>query len=147
MRSTRIPGVTDTVDSKVRSRMMSGIKAKNTKPEMLVRRYLHSMGFRYKLHNSSLPGKPDIVLPKYRTIVFVHGCFWHRHSGCMLAYTPKSNVEAWQKKFETNVARDKKVLAELANTDWQVLIIWECDLRKKSSEALLALSNAILSKY
>ena len=139
--------MTDTVDSKVRSRMMSGIKAKNTKPEMLVRRYLHGMGFRYKLHNSSLPGKPDIVLPKYRTIVFVHGCFWHRHSGCMLAYTPKSNVEAWQKKFVDNVMRDNKILAELANTDWQVIIIWECDLRKKASEALLALSNAILSRH
>lgn len=100
--------MTDIVDRKVRSRMMSGIKAKDTKPEMLVRRYLHSMGFRYQLHNKKLLGSPDIVLPKYKTVVFVHGCFWHRHSGCALAYNPKSNIEAWQKKFNGNITRDKK---------------------------------------
>jgi DNA mismatch endonuclease (patch repair protein) len=124
--------------------MMSGIKAKDTQPEMLVRRYLHGMGFRYQLHNSKLPGRPDIVLPKYKTIIFVHGCFWHRHSGCTLAYNPKSNIEAWQKKFKGNIARDKKNLAELADLGWRVIIIWECNLRKNKSESLTALSNAIL---
>lgn len=136
--------MTDIVDRKVRSRMMSGIKAKDTQPEMLVRRYLHGMGFRYRLHNSKLPGRPDIVLPKYKTVVFVHGCFWHRHSGCALAYNPKSNVEAWQKKFNGNITRDKKNLAELADLGWRVIIIWECNLRKNASEFLTALSNAIL---
>lgn len=136
--------MTDVVDRKVRSRMMSGIKAKDTQPEMLVRRYLHGMGFRYQLHNSKLPGRPDIVLPKYKTIIFVHGCFWHRHSGCTLAYNPKSNIEAWQKKFKGNIARDKKDLAELADLGWRVIIIWECNLRKNASESLTALSNAIL---
>lgn len=136
--------MTDIVDSKVRSRMMSGIRAKDTKPEMMVRRYLHGLGFRYRLHNRSLPGRPDIVLPKYNTIIFVHGCFWHRHSGCSLAYMPKSNAEAWQKKFESNVNRDKKVWAELTNAGWKVIIVWECSLRKNANKSLEALSNSII---
>ena len=123
--------------------MMASIKSKNTKPEMLVRKFLHGHGFRYRLHDKSLPGKPDIVLPKYKTIILIHGCFWHRHSGCVLAYTPKSNVEVWQKKFADNVKRDIEVLNELTNAGWKVLIVWECRLRKDSSNYLEEISYAI----
>jgi len=137
--------LTDIVDSNVRSRMMSGIKSKDTQPEMIVRRYLHGLGFRYRLHSSSLPGRPDIVLPKYRTIIFVHGCFWHRHLNCSLAYTPKSNVEMWQKKFSNNVSRDNKVYTDLNHTGWKIIIVWECSLRKNANKTLVALSTAILN--
>lgn len=107
---------------------MSGIKGKNTKPELLLRSALHAQGFRFRIQRKDLPGKPDIVLPKYKTIIFVHGCFWHRHPGCKYAYTPKSNVEFWKNKLEGNVARDRITKEKLEALQWRVLIIWECQI-------------------
>jgi DNA mismatch endonuclease (patch repair protein) len=118
--------VADVVDKATRSRMMSGIRGKNTLPEMLVRSFLHASGFRYRLHVKDLPGKPDIVLPKYRTVVFVHGCFWHQHPGCRNAVMPKSNRKFWQEKLEGNVERDRRNVAALRKAGWRCLKIWEC---------------------
>lgn len=119
----------DIVDSITRSRMMSGIKGKDTRPEMVVRRFLHSKGFRYRLHASKLPGKPDIVLPKHRVVIFVHGCFWHRHKGCKYATNPDQNKNKWQEKFSQNVDRDQKQVQRLMEQGWRVIIVWECGLR------------------
>ncbi len=107
---------------------MSNIRGKNTKPELIVRRYLHSQGFRYRLHVKKLPGKPDIVLPKYKAVVFVHGCFWHQHHGCKYAYMPKTNTKMWRTKFESNVARDRLAIESLHNLGWRSIIIWECQI-------------------
>lgn len=98
----------DIVDKKTRSKMMAGIGSKNTKPEIYIRRFLFSRGFRYRLHDKNLPSSPDIVLYKYRVVIFVHGCFWHKHQGCKLSYVPKSNTIKWQEKFSANVIRNKK---------------------------------------
>lgn len=100
--------MTDVFTPEKRSDVMSRIKGRNTKPELVVRSLLHRMGYRFRLHRTDLPGKPDIVLPRYRTVIFVHGCFWHRHKGCRLAYTPKSRMEFWSTKFESNMIRDKQ---------------------------------------
>lgn len=108
---------------------MSGIKGKNTKPELLLRSALHAQGFRFRIQRKDLPGKPDIVLPKYKTIIFVHGCFWHRHPGCKYAYTPKSNVEFWTNKLEGNVTRDRLTEQTLEEMGWRVLIVWECEIK------------------
>ena len=123
-----------------RSWNMSRIRGKNTKPEILVRSILHRNGFRFTVNgpkNRQLPGKPDIVLPKYHRIILVHGCFWHRHPGCKYAYTPKSRIESWQKKFEENMARDRRNLASLTELGWEVTIVWECELRTPKSAASL----------
>lgn len=120
----------DIVDKETRSRMMSGIRGKNTKPEMIVRRALHKAGYRYRLHAKDLPGKPDIVLPKYRTVIFVHGCFWHHHD-CKNFKWPKTREEFWRKKIEGNVKRDKRAYAALEALGWKVVIIWECETREK----------------
>lgn len=122
----------DRLTREQRSRNMSAIKGKNTKPEITVRKYLHNSGFRFRLHKKGLPGKPDIVLAKWKTVVFVHGCFWHRHKGCKHAYTPKSNVESWQDKFDSNVRRDLKNNEELRKLGWKVLVIWECEVKHKN---------------
>lgn len=119
----------DVVDAATRSRMMAGIKAKNTKPEMIVRRALHKAGFRFRLHRKDLPGKPDIVLPKYRTVIFVHGCFWHGH-GCRNFKWPKTRVEWWREKIGKNVARDAEKSEALRKMDWKVETLWECEIRK-----------------
>ncbi|AAS97315.1 very short patch repair endonuclease [Nitratidesulfovibrio vulgaris] len=119
----------DIVDSATRSRMMSGIKGRNTKPERLVRSYLHAAGFRFRLHRKDLPGCPDIVLPRYRAIIFVHGCFWHRHEGCNLASFPATRVDFWESKFAANVERDRRNETALAEAGWRVIIIWECQIR------------------
>lgn len=119
----------DIVDSATRSRMMSGIKGRNTKPERLVRSYLHAAGFRFRLHRKDLPGCPDIVLPRYRAIIFVHGCFWHRHEGCYLASFPATRVDFWESKFAANVERDRRNETTLAEAGWRVIIIWECQIR------------------
>jgi DNA mismatch endonuclease (patch repair protein) len=121
--------MTDIVSKKVRSRMMSGIRGKNTKPEIKVRSMLHKMGYRFRLHMKDLPGKPDIVLPKYHTVVFVHGCFWHRHSGCKYAYTPKSRSDFWNEKFKKNVERDSANREGLQKAGWVVLTVWECETK------------------
>ena len=109
---------------------MSQIKGKNTKPEELVRRYLFSHGFRYRKNVSTLPGKPDIVLPKYKTCIFVNGCFWHKHEGCRYFVWPKNNAEFWKKKITGNVERDLRQQNELRLLGWNVVVIWECELKK-----------------
>ncbi|MYC65079.1 MAG: DNA mismatch endonuclease Vsr [Acidobacteriia bacterium] len=122
--------MTDTVTPKRRSEIMSNIRAKGMKPEMAVRRIAHAMGYRYRLHRKDLPGKPDLVFPGRRKVIFVHGCFWHQHSdaACRIARRPKSNRDYWLPKLEGNVARDAKHQAELAELGWKVLVIWECDV-------------------
>lgn len=132
----------DVVDRATRSRMMSGIRGRDTKPELVVRSYLHRAGLRFRLH-AKLPGKPDLVFPKYRTVVFVHGCFWHRHAGCKYATVPATNRAFWQKKFSDNVLRDKKVLGMLRSLGWRVIVAWECQL---SEQALDLLSHEITQK-
>lgn len=123
--------VTDIVSPEVRSRMMSGIRAKDTRPELVLRRALHALGFRYRLHVRNLPGKPDLVFPKYRAIIQVHGCFWHRH-GCSKTTNPTSNSEFWQAKFDRNVERDREIDRQLRERGWRVGTVWECELSKKS---------------
>lgn len=106
---------------------MSRIKGKDTKPERKVRSWLHQHGFRFRLHRKDLPGTPDITLPKYKTVIFVHGCFWHRHDECRYAYTPKSRAEFWEKKFNENIERDKRNHEDLERLGWSVKVIWECE--------------------
>jgi len=117
----------DIISEERRSWNMSRIRGKDTKPEIKVRSMLHRMGYRFRLHRKDLPGKPDIVLPKYNTVIFVHGCFWHRHKGCKFAYTPKSRVDFWNAKFDDTVARDKRNRKQLQAKGWNVEIIWECE--------------------
>lgn len=127
--------MTDVVDRATRSRMMSGIRGRDTKPEKQVRSYLHRGGLRFRLH-ASLPGKPDLVLPKHHAVVFVHGCFWHRHSGCRYATTPSSNIEFWQEKFDANVARDKRVTRQLRKAGWRVFVVWSCHITERRMQSL-----------
>lgn len=121
--------MTDIVDNRRRSEMMAGIKARDTAPEIAVRCIAHELGLRFRLHRKELPGRPDLVFPKHRLAVFVHGCFWHRHEGCRYAYTPKSRVAFWTEKFAGNVARDKRNEEALHDLGWKVLVIWECETR------------------
>lgn len=125
-----------------RSRNMSRIPSKNTKPEEIVRKYLFGQGFRYKKNVSNLPGKPDIVLPKYKTVVFVNGCFWHAHKGCKWFVPPKSNTEFWGKKFAYNIERDKRNYKKLEDLGWRVIIVWECEIRHSDSQRSLELLKA-----
>ena len=120
--------MTDTISEERRSWNMSRIKAENTNPERLVRSLLHRMGYRFRIHRKDLPGRPDIVLPKYNTVIFVHGCFWHRHKGCKRATMPKSRVGYWENKFFKNVERDKENKKKLKKIGWKVLVIWECEI-------------------
>lgn len=122
----------DIVDSATRSRMMSGIRSRNTKPELVLRKALHALGFRYSLNQKDLPGKPDLVFRKYNAVIFVHGCFWHRHKNCKLASTPATNPEFWQEKFIRNVERDKEHILTLQNIGWRTGIVWECSLRSSN---------------
>lgn len=130
--------MTDIVDQQTRSRMMSGIRGKNTKPELALRRALHARGFRFRLHSKKVHGRPDLVLPKYHSVVFVHGCFWHRHEGCRYATTPATRSEFWQAKFAANVARDSVVRGALLDQGWRVATIWECALRKPEQVSVAA---------
>jgi DNA mismatch endonuclease (patch repair protein) len=114
-----------------RSQVMSRIRSKNTRPEILVRSLLHSMGYRFRIHRRDLPGHPDIVLPKYRAVIFVHGCFWHQHPGCPNAVMPKTNTEKWKTKLEQNVERDRQHLTHLKALGWRCLVIWECEIEKQ----------------
>lgn len=127
----------DVHDRETRSYNMSRIKGKDTNPEEIVRKYLFSQGFRYRKNDKRLPGKPDIVLPKYKTVIFVNGCFWHRHEGCRYFVWPKSNSEFWRKKIERNVERDKEKTAGLVAAGWKVLVIWECELKPAVREDTL----------
>jgi DNA mismatch endonuclease (patch repair protein) len=137
--------MTDIVSKEVRSKMMSGIRGKNTKPEIQVRSLLHKMGYRFRLHRKDLPGKPDIVLPKYKVVVFVHGCFWHRHSGCRYAYTPKSHIAFWEEKFRKNIERDNDAQTKLENLNWKVLTVWGCET--SAVPALMAKLELFLTGY
>ncbi len=125
--------------------MMSRVSSKDTKPEKIVRSFLHRSGFRFRLHVMNLPGKPDLVLARYKAVIFVHGCFWHRHKDCKKATTPQSRKEFWAEKFKRNVIRDKENCQALRRDDWKVLVIWECELTnaQKRSESLANLVTAL----
>lgn len=120
-----------------RSYNMSQIRGKNTKPEELVRKYLFSQGFRYRKNDPRLPGKPDIVLPKYKTVIFVNGCFWHGHEGCRYFVWPKNNAEFWKAKISGNIQRDAQSIRLLRDQGWNVIVVWECELKKANREATL----------
>lgn len=123
---------------------MSRIKNRDTKPELIVRSLLHRKGYRFRLHRKDLPGKPDIVLPRFKKIIFVHGCFWHRHKGCRYSYKPKSRINFWQEKFSQNVKRDQEVHDALLKLGWEVHVIWECETKK--SEVLDKIVEKIFSQ-
>ena len=129
--------------SEQRSRNMSAIKSKNTKPEIKVRKVLHSMGYRFRLHSKDLPGSPDIVLPKYKTVIFVHGCFWHRHKNCKYASTPKTRQEFWEAKFRENINRDKLNQENLSSKGWKIIIVWECEIKDKDFDLNRLFKNEI----
>lgn len=126
----------DNLSQQERSRLMARIKGTNTKPEMIVRSLLHRMGYRFRLYAKKLPGSPDLVLPKYKTVVFVHGCFWHRHEGCPKTTRPKTRVEFWDEKFHANVERDGRKEAELRTLGWNVIVVWQCETESKNLEQL-----------
>jgi DNA mismatch endonuclease, patch repair protein len=123
----------DPPPSPERSAQMALVKGKGTKPEMFVRRLVHRMGYRYRLHRRDLPGHPDLTFPSRRKVIFVHGCFWHRHSGCKSTRTPKTRVDFWERKFNDNVRRDVAAQEALVAKGWQVLVIWECEIRDVSA--------------
>ena len=126
----------DTLTPEQRSINMSKIRSKDSKPEITVRKMLFKEGFRFRIHDKKLPGKPDIVLKKYKTVIFVHGCFWHQHENCKRANMPKSNIEYWAPKIERNVQRDKEHAETLKEKGWQVIVVWECELKNKNNEKL-----------
>lgn len=135
----------DLVDKATRSRMMSGIKGKNTKPEMVVRQALHRAGFRFRIHARGLPGKPDLLLPKWRAAIFIHGCFWHRHEGCRFTTTPATRPGFWSEKFAANVIRDQRTQAALADAGWRVATVWECAVRRDPAGTTGRLTHWIIS--
>lgn len=122
----QIIGMVDKLTSEQRSRLMSQVRGKDTKPELVVRRLVHSLGYRFRLHRRDLPGSPDLVFPSRRKVIFVHGCYWHRHD-CKKATTPKSNTAFWQKKFDDNVMRDNKNLRDLKALGWEAMVVWQCE--------------------
>jgi DNA mismatch endonuclease (patch repair protein) len=127
----------DRITPAARSKTMAAIRSKDTKPEKWVRSALHGQGFRFRLHNKKLPGSPDLVLRKYRAVIFINGCFWHQHEGCKAAHLPKSRQDFWRQKFARNVARDQKVLYQLKIIGWRAAIVWECGLKKSCRDAML----------
>lgn len=131
----------DVVSPEVRSRMMSGIRGKNTKPELLLRRGLHALGFRFRLHDKKLPGSPDLVFPKYHAVLFVNGCFWHGHQGCRYFKVPSTRQEFWLAKIEANQARDERVHADLIESGWRVGTVWECATRKDAIRSVEAVAG------
>ena len=137
----------DIVSEKKRSAMMAGVRQKNTKPELLIRKQLHRLGLRYRLHVKKLPGSPDLVFPKYKAVVFVHGCFWHQHPGCRKSRRPESRGEWWNEKLQKNVERDRRKKLALKRQGWRVLTIWECDILHHPEEAAGDLCRKIRSSY
>lgn len=144
----------DVLSRDARSALMSRIRSTDTQPELIVRRLLHRLGYRFRIHDRRLPGTPDIVLPKYRAVVFVHGCFWHRHAGCQLAYTPKSRRSFWKNKFLQNVRRDQRNRRRLRSLGWRAFVVWQCEtgdtdlLATRISQALESCRNrSIPAKY
>lgn len=138
--------MTDFLTPAERSERMSRIRGKHTRPEITLRKALYRLGMRYRLHGAGLPGKPDIVFPRYKAIVFVHGCFWHRHPGCSIATTPKSNIDFWLDKFQKNIARDTKVVQALELLGWRVFVVWECSLSSATKASSTAEQIAKLIK-
>lgn len=136
--------MTDVHSKEIRSYNMSKIKGKDTKPELLVRKFLHKNGYRYRIHVKDLPGKPDVVLPKYKTVIFVHGCFWHGHEGCKYYVVPKTKTEWWLNKINGNIAKDSKSELELLKMGWTIIKIWECDLKRTTIEQTLLSLKASL---
>lgn len=136
----------DVHDKATRSYNMSRIKSKNTKPEILVRKFLHAQGFRFRIHDKKLPGKPDIVLPKYKTVIFVHGCFWHGHKNCRYFVMPKSKIEYWSTKIHRNQQNDKKAIKILKKDNWKIIIVYECELKKQKREKTLLKLSQTLNK-
>lgn len=135
----------DRVSRGIRSKIMASVHSRNTKPERSVRRLLHSNGFRFRLHRKDLPGRPDLFLKKYGTVIFVHGCFWHGHANCRYGRLPKSNTEFWAKKIENNIARDKKSVRDLKRKGYRVFVVWECHI-KKSIKRKLSLCRPIMNR-
>ena len=133
----------DTVTSERRSWNMSRIRCRDTGPEVVLRSLLHRAGLRFRLHAKKLPGRPDIVLPKYKTAIFVHGCFWHRHAGCRNATTPSTRAEFWQEKFDGNVRRDARNRADLKAAGWTVMTVWECELKANAEDVARKLSREL----
>ena len=133
----------DIYSKKRRSEIMSLVRSKNTKPEIQIRSELHRLGYRFRIHRKGLPGYPDIVLSKYRSAIFVHGCFWHQHEGCKKATIPKTNHEFWLKKLQENVIRDRKNVAKLKESGWNVVVVWECEI-KKDVEAVIKMIESRL---
>jgi len=133
----------DTLTPEKRSWNMSRIRGENTRPELAVRSMLHRLGYRFRIADKTLPGKPDIVLPRYRAVVFVHGCFWHRHPGCKYAYMPKSKGEFWSQKFEANVLRDKNNLSLLKKAGWLPIVVWECEIKQDATATLGSVSRVL----
>lgn len=127
----------DVHEPEVRSYNMSQIKSKDTKPEILVRKFLHTNGFRFRIHDKKLPGKPDIVLKKYKTVIFIHGCFWHGHEGCKYFVIPKTRTEWWLNKIAINKKNDNRNVNSLILDDWEVIVIWECELKKNKRDKTL----------
>ena len=136
-------GMVDSLSPERRSWNMGRIRARNTRPEIIVRSLLHRMGYRFSLRRNDLPGKPDIVLPKHRTVIFVHGCFFHRHAGCSYASEPKTNAEFWRQKFEANVRRDRRNQNQLRNEGWRVIVVWECQAMEAPSGVARRLSRLL----
>ena len=137
----------DVHDKQTRSYNMSQIKSKNTKPEEMVSKYLFSNGFRYRKHDKRYPGTPDIVLPKYKTIIFVNGCFWHRHEGCKYFVVPKTNTEFWMNKINRNSERDTENIIKLKDMGWNVIVVWECELKGDKREITLRKLITTLLNY
>jgi len=137
----------DVHDKKTRSYNMSRIKGKNTKPEEIVRKYLFSKGFRYRKNDKKLPGTPDIVLPKYKTVIFVNGCFWHGHKDCRYFVIPKTNTDFWLNKINTNIERDKHKQEALKELGWNVIVVWECELKSQTKETTLETLKGQILKY
>lgn len=135
----------DSLSKEKRSWNMSRIRGKDTAIEIKVRKYLFSHGFRFRKNVADLPGKPDIVLPKYKTVVFIHGCYWHRHKGCKYCYTPKTNVEFWNKKFEDNIRNDENKCKLLHEAGWNVITLWECDIEKRFESTMEILEQQLRS--
>lgn len=125
--------------------MMAGIRGKNTRPELIVRKYLHARGYRYRLHESKLPGSPDITMSRRKIAIFVHGCFWHRHIGCKYAPIPKTKTEFWLEKFEKNRNRDENAYSDLLGLGWRVVVVWECALKRSTTNSLCELERFIHS--
>jgi len=139
--------MTDTVSKQRRSEIMRNVKGKHTKPEIIVRKYLHAQGLRFRIHDKKLPGNPDIKLTKYQTVVFINGCFWHGHTSCKIYVMPKTNVDFWAGKIQKNMSRDQIIINKLSELGWKVIVVWECSLKKmKREETLKILVEKIISK-